>query len=85
MDRDGLGLAAADGLQHLRAAEGRHVTPSLQLEAGKIDAARGIDREQEMEVDRDLGVRRPADAESKQHDGAAATAPIGSPLTTQAH
>ncbi len=36
--------------------EGRHIAAPLQLEAGVIDAAGGIDRQQEVQIDRDLGV-----------------------------
>jgi hypothetical protein len=32
-------------------------TPSLQLEARTVDAARGVDCQDEMQVDRDLGAR----------------------------
>src|SRR6202035_4186258 len=65
-DRNRLVLAAADRLQHLRAAKRRHIAAPLQLEAGVVDAARGIDGEEEMKVDRDLGVRGPAAAEPHQ-------------------
>ena len=39
-------------------AEGRHVALLLQLEAVLVDAARGIDREHELQVDRGLRGRR---------------------------
>ncbi len=53
-DCDRLLRAGADGLQHATMAEGGDVAALLQLEARLIDAARGVDREHELEVDRAL-------------------------------
>ena len=51
-DRDRLVRPGADGLQHPGMPERRHVSALLQLEADLIDAAGGIDREHELQVDR---------------------------------
>ena len=61
--------AGPDRLQHARMAERRHVALLLQLEADLVDAARGIDREHQLQVDRGLRRRRRGDGE-REHQRA---------------
>ena len=56
--------AGTDGLQHAGVTEGRDIAALLQIEADLIDAARGIDREHEMQVDRGLRRQRGRRGES---------------------
>jgi len=61
--------ARLDGIQHARIAERRHIALHLQLEAPLVDAARSVDCQHQLQVDRSLGERRRADAEGKQQRG----------------
>ncbi len=48
----------ADGVEHARIAERRGVALLLQLEAGVVDTAGGIDRQHELQVGLGLRCRR---------------------------
>src|SRR5262249_14524007 len=52
----------ANGAQHLRIAERRGIALLLQLEPRLVHAARGIDREHKLQVDRGVGPRTPRKA-----------------------
>ena len=54
-DRNRLVGAGADGLQHVRMPEGCDIAALLQVEADRIDAAGGIDRENECKINVVLG------------------------------
>jgi hypothetical protein len=53
--RDAVWRRARDRLDHLRIAEGVGDAARLQLELGEVDAARAVDRENQLQVDLDLG------------------------------
>ena len=53
-DGDRLVRAGTDGLQHPGVTEGRDIAALLQVKTDLIDAAGGIDREHELQVDRGL-------------------------------
>src|SRR5690606_38600281 len=67
-------LPAADRIEHARIAERARVADPLQIELLGIDAARGIDRKNEREVDRRRGGphrRARGEREKKQEPGEA--------------
>ena len=70
-DRDRAGRAAADGVEHLLAAERIRIAAPLQFEARLVDAARGIDRQHQKNVGRRqrLGLRRGRRDQGEPDDG----------------
>ncbi len=72
--RDPAEHAAPDRVDHARVAQGRDVAFTLQARLDRIDAARDVDREHQLEVDPQVrgagaGVGR---ADQADHQGAAA-------------
>ena len=59
--------AGTDGLQHPGVTEGRDIAALLQVKTDLIDAAGGIDREHELQVDRGLRRRRQWRGASEHH------------------